>query len=256
MKVSIITVVFNGAATIKDTIESVINQNYYNIEYIIIDGSSTDGTQEIVKSYGEKISKFISEKDNGLYDAMNKGITAAEGDIVGILNADDLYYNNSIISKVVESMTENNVDILYGDLIFFDTNNPEKIVRYYKGGTFKISKAARGLVPPHPTFFIKKGVYDKFGKFDTKYTLSADFDLIVRFLGVHNVPYYYLPQLMIKMRLGGLSTKNLKNIFLMNKQDIDSCRKNGIKTNFIKFHSKYFYKGLDFIKRKMFKSYA
>src|SRR5687768_6631893 len=219
-KMSIITVSYNSASTIRDTIESVLSQDYNNIEYIIIDGVSNDETQSIIRSYGTSISKFISEKDNGLYDAMNKGIALASGDIIGILNSDDIYANHKVISQVIAKFHEKKVDVVYGDLYYFKTGFPNHPLRYYRGGKFSLNRVAYGLMPPHPTFFIKKSVYEKYGNFDTKYTLSADFDLILRFLGVHKVPFEYIPDILVKMRTGGKSTTSLKRTFIMNCEDL------------------------------------
>lgn len=238
-KISIVTVCFNSAETIRETIESVLSQDYPNIEYIIVDGLSTDSTLEVVKEYGDKITKVISERDRGLYDAMNKGIDLSSGDIIGILNSDDLYADRSILSRVAQTFDSKNVDVVYGDLYYFRTGSPEKPVRYYKGGKFSLARVRYGLMPPHPTFFINKKLYLNHGKFDTQFTLSADFDLILRFLGVHNVPFEYLPEVLVKMRVGGKSTSSLKRTLIMNQEDLRSCRKNGVKTNIFKFYSKY-----------------
>lgn len=242
IKISIVTVSYNSANTIKETIDSVLSQDYPNIEYIIVDGASTDGTQRIVESYGSRISNFVSEKDFGLYDAMNKGISLATGDIVGIINSDDIYSDTSIISTIVSSFQENKVDVVYGDLIYFKSGAPSIPLRYYKGGVFSLKRVQFGLMPPHPTFFIKRSVYQRYGAFDTQYTLSADFDLILRFLGVHKVPFKYIPKVLVKMRTGGKSTSSLKRTFIMNKEDLHSCKKNGLKTNVFKFYLKYLFK--------------
>jgi len=247
-KISIITVCYNSAKTIAETIESVLSQDYPNIEYIVVDGKSTDSTQDIVKSFGSKISKFVSEPDKGLYDAMNKGIGLATGDIIGIINSDDIYANNKVFSRVVQTVTEKNVDIVYGDLYYFKSGFPDRALRYYRGGVFSLSRVSYGLMPPHPTFFIKRTVYEKFGRFDTRYTLSADFDLILRFLGLHKVPFEYIPDILVKMRTGGKSTSSLKRTFIMNNEDLDSCKKNGVKTNLFKFYSKYLVKILHIVK--------
>jgi glycosyltransferase involved in cell wall biosynthesis len=158
VKISIITVVYNNKDTIKDAIESVLNQTYKNIEYIIIDGGSTDGTIDIIKSYRDKIDKFISEKDNGIYDAMNKGLKLASGDIVGILNSDDIYFNENVILNVVAKFEESKTDSIYGDLYYVDENDLQKIQRYWKSSEFKEGSFAKGWHPPHPTFFVKKEV--------------------------------------------------------------------------------------------------
>lgn len=242
MKVSIITVAFNSASTIRETIESVISQDHEDIEYIIVDGYSTDGTQDIVREYGDRVSKFISEPDKGLYDAMNKGLDLATGEIIGILNSDDLYSRRDIVSQVVRTFIELGVDVVYGDLYYFRTGEPEKVKRRYKGGHFSLKRVQFGLMPPHPTFFIRKKIYEKFGKFDTRYTLSADFDLILRFLGVHSVTFAYLPEILVRMRLGGKSTSSIKRILTMNREDLESCKRHGVSTNVFKFYLKYLVK--------------
>ncbi len=241
-KITIITVCFNSLNTIQETINSVLSQDYKDIEYIIIDGLSSDGTQDVVRNYGSRITKFISEKDNGLYDAMNKGIDMASGDIIGILNSDDLYAHAKVISQAVSAFDQKNIDAVYGDLYYFKTGFPNTPLRYYRGGVFSIKKVEYGLMPPHPTFFIKKEVYKKYGKFDTQYSLCGDFDLILRFLGVHKVPFEYIPNVLVKMRTGGKSTSSLKRTFIMNREDLHSCKKNGVKTNLFKFYSKYLIK--------------
>lgn len=239
MTFSIITVCYNSAKTIRETIESVLSQDFGNVEYIIVDGLSNDGTQEIVKSYGAKIATFISEKDSGLYDAMNKGIDLATGDIIGILNSDDLYVDSGTLSKVANIFRQGNVDVVYGDLYYFKTGAPNVPIRYYKGGTFSLSRVSYGLMPPHPTLFVRKTIYERYGKFDIQYSLSADFDLILRFLGVHNLNFKYIPEILVKMRLGGKSTNSLRRTMVMNREDIHSCRKHGIKTSLFKFYLKY-----------------
>ncbi len=234
MKVSIVTICFNAKKTIKNTIESVLSQDYPDIEYIIIDGASTDGTQEIVKSFGNKIDKFISEKDNGLFDALNKGIKIASGEIVGILHADDVFANNSIISKVVENMKEYQADACWGDLVFVDKNNPEKIVRYWQSCTYKKGLFKKGWMPPHTTFFAKKSVFEKYGYYDLKFDMAADYELMLRFLEKYNLPSCYIPEVLVKMRTGGVSDRSLKNIKRIAKSNIDAYkawRANGLKVN-------------------------
>lgn len=239
MKVSIITVSYNSSKTIRDTIDSVLSQDYTDIEYIIIDGNSTDGTQDIVRSFGPRISRFVSEKDNGLYDAMNKGLALATGEIIGIINSDDIYAHSKIISSIVSVFKSKSIDITYGDLFYFKTGFPDLPLRYYKGGHFSLKRVTYGLMPPHPTFFIRKSIYEKYGNFDTQFTLSADFDLILRFLGIYKVAFAYIPEVIVKMRTGGKSTSSLKRTLIMNREDIRSCKKYGLKTNLFKFHLKY-----------------
>ena len=201
MKVSIITVVKNNVSTIKHAIESVLGQTYNNIEYIVIDGDSTDGTYDIVEKYNDKINKFISEKDNGLYDAMNKGLKHATGDIVGILNSDDVYFNSHVIEDVVKTFKNKKLDSLFGDLFYVEKDNLDKIVRYWKSSEFKLGSFAKGWHPPHPSFFVKNEIYKKYGMFDTTMEVSADFDLMLRLLERHKISTTYLPKVLVRMRI-------------------------------------------------------
>jgi glycosyltransferase involved in cell wall biosynthesis len=248
MKISIITVVYNGREVIKDAIDSVLSQTYQNIEYIIIDGSSNDGTIEVVQRYGDKITKFVSEPDNGLYDAMNKGILLASGDVIGILNSDDYYVDEFCISKVVNEFKTRKINTLFSDLVYVMPDNLEKIVRYYDSSNFTPSKFAYGWMPAHPTFFVKKEVYEKYGMFRTDLKIAADFDLMVRFLYTHKITYHYMKEVLIKMRVGGVSTSFI-SIWINNIETLRVCRDNGIKTNMLKILSKYPSKILGLLKR-------
>jgi len=239
MKISIITVVWNNVMTIKDAIDSVLSQTYENIEYIVIDGASTDGTTDVVKSYGDKITTFISEPDKGLYDAMNKGIGLATGDIVGILNSDDFYIDENVIQNVVQVFNEKKVDSMFADLLFVKPDNLEKTIRYYDSSKFSLAKFAYGWMPAHPTFFVKKEIYDTYGLYKTDYKIASDYELLIRFLSHYKVSYYYLQLPIIKMRIGGVSTSGIKSNYILNKEIIRACRENGIYTNWIKVLSKY-----------------
>ncbi|MBN2816772.1 MAG: glycosyltransferase [Campylobacterales bacterium] len=249
MKISIITVVWNNVDTIGDAIESVLSQTYNNIEYIIIDGGSTDGTVDIIESYGSKITKFISEKDKGLYDAMNKGIALATGDIVGILNSDDFYIDEFVIEKVVKEFVNKDVDSVYADLVFVKPDNLEKVVRYYDSGKFHPSKFAYGWMPAHPTFFVKKVFYDKYGLYKIDYKIAADYELLIRFLSKYKLSYFHLKEPIIKMRVGGVSTSGLKSNYILNKEIIRACAENGIQTNWFKVLAKYPSKLLGLLKK-------
>lgn len=239
MKISIITVVWNNASTIKDAIDSVLGQTYENIEYIVVDGASTDGTVEIVQSYGDKITKFISEPDKGLYDAMNKGIKLATGDIVGILNSDDFYIDEFVCERVVKEFKEKGVDSVYADLVFLKPDDLDKVVRYYDSSHFNPSKFAYGWMPAHPTFFVKKWVYEKYGVFKTDYKIAADYELLTRFLAKNNISYSYMKEPIVKMRIGGASTSGIKSNYILNKEIIRACKENGIYTNWMMVLSKY-----------------
>lgn len=250
MKVSIITVCYNAETTIEHTIQSVLNQTYNDVEYIIIDGASTDKTVDIITQYKDKLSCFISEPDKGIYDAMNKGISKATGDIVGILNADDFYVDNDVISTVAKVFKEKNVDSVFADLVYLRPENLDKTVRHYSSKNFHPEKFTYGWMPAHPTFFVKKICYEKYGLFKTDYKIAADYELLVRFLYRHQISYYYLNKVLIKMRTGGVSTRNLKSNWTLNKEIIRACSENDIKTNMFKVSFKYFKKIFELIGNK------
>ncbi len=249
MKVTIITVVLNNKDYIEDCIKSVVSQHYKDIEYIIIDGGSTDGTIDIIKKYEDKINVWNSERDEGMYDAINKGIGMSNGDIIGILHSDDLYVDKYVIDNVVGEFGKYNVDSVYADLIYVERNNLNNVVRYYDSSVFKICKFAYGWMPAHPTCFIKKIVYDKYGLYRTDFIIAADYELLVRLYAKHKVNYSYLPKVIIKMRSGGLSTRNLKSNIILNREILRACREHGIETNIFKIYLKYFMKLSQLIKR-------
>ena len=219
LKISIITVSFNSAETIKETIESILIQDYNNIEYIIIDGGSSDETIDIVKSYSEKISYFISEKDNGIYDAMNKGIKAATGDIVGILNSDDFYPNSFVLSNVAKSFKKYNCDAVYGDLVYVKEKDTTQIKRYWQAGNYNTSKIKNGWMLPHPTFFVKKVMYDRHGLYNSDLKRAADYEMILKLLYKENISVHYIPMILVKMRMGGASNSTFLNRIRANKED-------------------------------------
>lgn len=233
MRVSIITVAYNSAATIRDTIESVINQTYPDIEYIVVDGVSKDNTIDIVKEYESEFKgrmRWISEPDNGLYDAMNKGFAMATGKIVGIINSDDLFSDKQAVEKVVCKFKMNDpVDCVFADLFYVAQNDTNKIVRYWKTG--KKKSFAKGWHPAHPTFYVKKEIYDRCGTFDLQFKLAADFELMLRLVEKDRISMVYLPEPLVKMRLGGATSKNLTNIKKGNLECIHAFRKNEIKVS-------------------------
>jgi glycosyltransferase involved in cell wall biosynthesis len=205
MKISIITPTYNSETTLKDTILSVLNQSYQDIEYIIVDGGSSDKTMDIIGSFGGKISKLISEKDSGIYDAMNKGIKASTGEIIGVLNSDDLYADNYVIETVADRLVKNRTDSCYADLVYVDRNNTEKMIRYWRAGDYGKNKFIFGWMPPHPTFFCKRSVYGEYGFLNLDFPLAADYELMLRFLYKHNISTFYIPKAIVKMRAGGTS---------------------------------------------------
>ena len=225
-KISIITVVFNAVNTIIDTIESVISQNYKNIEHIIIDGGSQDGTIDIINKYSANIKYFSSEADDGIYDAMNKGISVASGDIIGILNSDDFYPNIFVLNNIVESFKKHNCDAVYGDLVYVKANNISKVTRYWRSGEYSISKIKNGWMLPHPTFFVKKEIYERYGDYDTDLKSAADYEMILRLLYKQNICVYYIPMILVNMRVGGKSNRSFWNRIKANKEDVLAWEKN------------------------------
>jgi len=239
MKVSLITVTYNTATYLPHCIESVLNQTYPDIEYILIDGNSTDGTQEIIQAHEDRLAYWVSEPDTGIYDAMNKGIRQATGDMIGMLNADDFYVNPSVIQNVVRKFTTNEIDALYGDVVFVDAEQTEKVKRYYPGKGFSPQQMRRGMMPPHPTFFVKRNLYEQYGLFDTSYEICADYEFMVRLFCVHKISYAYLPQVMVAMRTGGKSTQSLNSNLQINREMLRACQQHNIPTNLFWIYSKY-----------------
>ncbi|SFT45673.1 Glycosyltransferase involved in cell wall bisynthesis [Algoriphagus locisalis] len=247
MKVSLVTVCFNSVNTIKSTMESVAAQDYSDLEYIVIDGNSKDGTQDIIRSFNGVVSRWISEPDNGLYDAMNKGIQMATGDIVGIINSDDFYHRTDAISQVVNAFQIFGSQCIYADIRFVRPDNLKRTVRYYSSKKFELSSFKVGVIPAHPTFFTYRRNFEKFGYYKIDYKIAADFELLVRFLYKHKLSYYYLPIDLLKMRTGGLSTKSWKSNVIINQEDLRACKENGLKTNYFWLYSRYFRKLLELI---------
>jgi len=228
IKISVVSVSFNSKNTIDNAISSVISQSCKNIEYIAIDGGSTDGTVDIIKSYGGKITKFISEPDKGIYDAMNKGIRMASGDVIGILNSDDMYADDAVLKDVAETFERTGADAVYGDLVYVDKDDTNKVVRYWKSGPYKPGSFRKGWHPAHPALFVRKAIYDKYGVFDTSFDISADFELMLRFFEKHKIKTAYLPRVLVKMRMGGESNGSLANIIKGNVNILRAFWRNGI----------------------------
>jgi glycosyltransferase len=226
-KFSIITPVFNGAKTISGALKSTSEQSYENIEHIIIDGASTDGTIDIIKNHKSEKMKIISEPDNGIYDALNKGIKLASGDIVGILHSDDLYANKDVIHKISEHFSDNSIDGIYTDLVYVDKNDTDKIFRYWKSCEFYPKLLKKGWMPPHPTVFLRKSAYEKFGQFDTSYKIAADYDFMLRIFS-SGVNLKYLPLVSYKMRIGGVSNRSISHILRKSNEDLKALKKHSI----------------------------
>lgn len=251
MKISIITVTYNSFATIRDTLDSVLAQTYSDIEYIIVDGNSNDNTVARIKEYEPLFHgrmRWISEPDKGLYDAMNKGIKMATGNIVGIINSDDFYHQNDIIEKIANVFIPNkDTQAVFGDVRFVNPENLEKTVRYYSSRKFSIPRFRFGFMPAHPTFFTYRKYFEEFGYYKTDYKIAADYELLIRFLYTNNLNYKYLPIAMMKMRTGGASTASIKSNYILNKEIIRACNEHGIYTNFIMLMFKYFEKVFEFV---------
>lgn len=231
MKVSIITVSFNSAKTIADTIQSVLSQDFPDIEYIIVDGNSSDNTVNIIRQFEGQISKWISEKDRGMYDAMNKGIAMATGDVIGILNSDDVYMNNHVISELMALMQEKRTQVVFADLILVDQNDDNKILRYYDSSHFHPDKFKFGWMPAHPTVFVRRELYQAVGPFSTSYKIAADYEMLIRMLAIQKASYAYLPKPVVRMRSGGASTAGLSRNWILNTEIVRACKENGIYSN-------------------------
>lgn len=229
MKVSIITVSFNSAQTIADSIKSVINQDYKDIEYIIIDGKSSDNTLAVIEPFKAQLAKLISEPDKGIYDAMNKGLALATGDVIGILNSDDVYADKAVISDIVLAMQRANTDACYADLCYVEKDNLSKVVRYWQSGPYVKDNFQKGWMPPHPTFFLKRECYQKFGFFNTEFRTSADYEIMLRMLFKEGSSCTYLPRVIIQMRVGGQSNVSIKNRIKANREDRKAWTVNGLK---------------------------
>ena len=228
MKVSIITVVYNGAPYIEDCIKSVISQSCGDIEYIIIDGKSTDETLEIINRYKDRIDVVVSEKDDGHIYAMNKGLKMATGDIVGFLHSDDFYASPNIIDKVENAFKIRNVDSVYGDLLYVDKENPRKVVRYWKDKQYNIKRIKHGWMPAHPTFFVKREIYKKHGTLDTSFKIAMDYELVLRFFYKYKISALHVPEVFVKMRYGGVSNRSIRNIIRKTCEDYRACRMYGL----------------------------
>ncbi|MFM9004678.1 MAG: glycosyltransferase family 2 protein, partial [Flavobacteriales bacterium] len=211
MKVSIITITYNSAETLEDTIQSVLSQDYPNVEYIIVDGSSKDDTLAIVERYRKSIAVVLSEPDKGIYDAMNKGVRLATGDVIGILNSDDFYADSTVLTDVVANFSQTNADACYADLVYVDRNETSRIVRTWKSGSYRQGRFLEGWMPPHPTFFVKRSIYQMHGLYSTELRSSADYELMLRFVHKHSIRMCYLPRVITRMRAGGQSNVTLRN---------------------------------------------
>jgi len=247
-RISVITVCFNSETTLGDTLRSVAVQTWPQVEHIIVDGASTDGTLELVRQQGAHVAKLISEPDRGIYDAMNKGVRLASGDIVVFLNADDFYADDGVLSRVAQAMTHERLDALMGDTEFFDPERPDRQLRRYNSGRFRPDRIAWGWMPAHPGLFMRRAVYDAAGPFKTDYRIAGDFEFIARVFSKQKLRYRHLDEVLVKMRIGGVSTGGIRSTIRLNREVLRACRQNGIKTNTLMILSKYPAKLLEFFR--------
>lgn len=248
-KISVITVCYNAAATIEQTIQSVLHQDYSNFEYLVIDGGSVDESTAIIDRYADRIDYSISEKDKGMYDAINKGIKASSGDIIGILNADDCFASASILTTIARTFKESQADAVFGDICFIDKKG--KTIRYASSKSWSPSWFAWGYMPPHPSFYCKRTCFHEFGYYRTDFDIAADFELLLRFLKIHKLTYKRLPLLMVKMKLGGKSTKSWRSTLVINQEIMRACRINNVKTNYPLLYSRYLNKVWELVFRNL-----
>ena len=248
MKITIVTTTYNSASTLRDTMESVLAQTHKDIEYWVIDGGSEDDTLGLIKEYEPLFDgrmKWISEPDNGLYDALNKGISRATGDVVGILNSDDFYTSPTVLEQVAAGFSDD-VDAVYGDIHFVRPSDLGKCVRYYSSKLFRPWALRFGFMPAHPSFYVRREVYERCGGYALDYKLAADYDMMVRLLYKEKIRCRYLSVDMVTMRTGGMSTKNVRNRLLLTKEDVKACRRYGLYSNFLMCSCKYAVKLFEF----------
>lgn len=248
MKISVITVCYNSAATIASAIQSVTAQTYPDIEYILIDGASKDNTMEVIHQNSSRIAKIVSEKDRGIYDAMNKGLALATGELICFLNSDDVYSDNRVLERVAKLMEDPNLDALLGDVAFVRAEAPDTIIRHYRSDRFTPARLAWGWMPAHPSMFIRSSVYKKYGGFRPDFRIAGDYDFIARAFGKGEVRYMHVPEMFVKMHVGGISTAGWRSKVLLNKEVLRACRENGIRTNIFMILSKYPAKVLELFK--------
>lgn len=248
MKFSIVTVVRNARDTLPLTIASVRQQTHRNVEHIIVDGASSDGTVDVIRTHATNIAKWISEPDVGIYDAMNKGIRLATGDVIAFLNADDIYVSDRLLDEIAELMTSQDLDAVYGDVVYVRPSSPDHIRRRYRSGRFSPAMLRWGMMPAHPSLFLRRQVFEKIGEFRTDYRISGDFEFIARVFSDPGVRFKYVPQVFVRMALGGVSTAGWRNNVLANREVLRACRENSIPTNWIMVLSKYPLKLLEFVR--------
>lgn len=248
-KISVITVSYNSVATIGDALQSVIEQSWPYIEHIVIDGASSDGTMSVINQFRDRLAHVVSEPDRSIYDAMNKGLARASGDIVCFLNSDDKYAHQDVLAQVASIMQREQLDALMGDVVFFKPEKPEKVVRRYRCHHFHPAALGRGWMPAHPALFVLRTVFQRVGGFRDNYRIAGDFEFVARAFGKNDLRYQYFPEVLVKMRTGGISTAGWRSKLLLNIEVLRACRENGIRTNMFKILSKYPAKLLELVRR-------
>ena len=226
--ISIITAVYNNRETLSAALDSILGQTNIHVELVVIDGGSTDGTLEVLRSYEDHLDVLVSEPDHGIYDALNKGIQRASGDVVGFLHSDDLFADPGVLSRIAAAFDDPEVGAVYGDLLYVRKDNPDQVVRYWRSGVFSRRRLGWGWMPPHPTLYVRRHEYERHGLFDTSFRIAADYDFILRLLGREGVVVRYIPEVLVKMRLGGASNRSLRNIVRKSSEDLRALRCNGI----------------------------
>lgn len=226
VKISVITATYNCQDTLVDTLESVLSQSHHSVESIVIDGASTDGTLAVLESYRSRLNVLISERDGGIYDALNKGIKNATGDVIGFLHADDVFENSEVLAKIATAFQDAAVLAVYGDLVYVRHGDIGQVIRYWKSGSYNDEALSRGWMPPHPTFYVRRSVYELWGGFNTRYRIAADYDTVVRFLALEKIRTVYIPEVLVRMRAGGISNRSLKTIIHKTLEDYDVVRRN------------------------------
>lgn len=250
MKISVITVCYNSAKTIGHTLRSVREQTHGDIEHIIVDGGSNDNTLEVVKAEGEHVAKLVSERDSGIYDAMNKGIALASGEVIGFINADDFYASPDVLADVATAFERSGADCCYGDLCYVSQIDPTRTVRYWCSADSVPGAFEKGWCPPHPTFFVRRAVYQRLGGFDLSFKIAADFELMARYLEAARISSCYIPKVLVKMRLGGTTNRSLSNIFEQNSEIRRALLKHGLRFSLLSFMlNKLVSRAIQFVRR-------
>lgn len=249
MKISIVTVALNAADTLADTLQSVASQTHVETEHIVVDGASTDGTLDIAARHGSHLAKIVSEPDKGIYDAMNRGLSLATGEVIGFLNADDVYANDEVLQRIAEIMAHDDLDAVFGDAEFVNPTRPTRSVRRYRSDHFRPDRIAWGWMPAHPALFLRRGVYERFGVFRTDYRIAGDFELVARIFHNGTIRYRHVDEVWVRMRTGGISTGGWRNTVLLNREVLRACRENRIPTSLPKILSKYPIKLFEFLRR-------